>query len=154
MFRSVLAGYLMVVLLAGPQLCCCTIARLPAKLSPETPQSKMPPATPNDCCCCHHDQGESSPPEDQPEQSPSPGKRDCPCQKQSSHDGKAFFAASETGTLGQARHVSELLADFLAWPAGDQPLLCDGLSRTNGVNPSSSFLTPREMLRALHVLRC
>src|SRR4051812_22236748 len=77
--RKALALYLVLVMLAGPWLCCCTTSRLSTLLTPEPTQPDS--NAPTSCSCCHED-GSAQPEKDELPGPPAQDPPSCPCHHQ------------------------------------------------------------------------
>ena len=149
MVRIGLSLYLMLVMAAGPWLCCCSCSRLARwLLTPPRPEQTSLAADTHACCRPQHA------PDKRPEKPNRPHRPTCPCQEGHS-DPSALSTLESAITRDVERHelsqsgphldfiTSAVVATLLA---GIIPVPCD--------TAASHFLTARDMLRAHHVLRC
>jgi hypothetical protein len=157
MLRIGLAVYLMIVHVAGPWFCCCTVRRLGRWLPTivHAEQERTPVS-----CCPHcktqHDQkrtaAEHLERKAPPSQEPPPCH--CPCRKHGVN-GSRFLPAHSL--------AFELLRSFTQWEKGREHLLLAGIPLLSGVgpclapdreNPLLPFLPTKGILHVLHILRC
>ena len=146
MVRMSLTAYLMLATLAGPALCCCTTPQLVNRLSHHRKQSESAARHPH-CSHCHRHDGDKQQPK-------SPRQEGCPCKEQGRHSQAVAILAADSESANQLE---------LTFPHG-LPLSVDASSKamlailtraqTCDSGLPSAFLTPEEMLRALHIMRC
>jgi hypothetical protein len=124
MIKLAITIWLSLVSMLGPTLCCHAFRAVPIESNP-------------DSCCSHQPQSPALPSE--------PGCHDRPCGE--------VDALPPTGT-STAQDTELLLApEFIQLPALLPEQNLATLDRQVWSGPCS-FLTPRELLRLLHVLRC
>jgi hypothetical protein len=147
MLRVVVIHQLVLSLIVGPMLCCCTTSRLGHD---ETVRTTMPVERPNNHSCCGHtptpkDSGSPKHGENQPA-----GPAKCPCK-----GAPAPAATAPPSTLASADSLSILAAEAaqLDLPA---PLFdCSGRVLTAPrFDHRTSSLSTSELLYAHHNLRC
>lgn len=152
MVRIGISVYLMLATLVGPGLCCCTTPRLLAALAHpgKTEQPRL------SCCPHHHQSGVAdhpTGPEQAPQKREQPGHPDCPCQ-----ENRATLALlspdSESALQLLSRHLASGWMTFVGALPMAVPQFVAGLTGVPGGCPAFPFLTARDMLRSLHVLRC
>jgi hypothetical protein len=155
MFRVGLSICLMLSVAQGPWLCCCTVARL--FLAAGLGRAAGPPreASPSrhDCCCCCHDgqssgHGNTAGPQ---RPGPAPARHPCPC-RQHRPD-----LTSLVPPQGPATSPSLVTYNIPAPAAVVLPASLpapDSCLHGGGTERDLPFLTARDILRALHILRC
>ena len=145
MFRLVLIHQLVLAVLVGPMLCCCTAARLGHDASAgqwsDAPSGRKP-------CCGGRDSsapGSHAPGEQRPSEPPK-----CPCK-----DGPAKVVAVPEAPVSSADAVTLLTAGLvtLELPVGLDATLGAARSAPRFDNRSSSLSTA-DLLFAHHNLRC
>lgn len=152
MVRIGLTLYLMLATVAGPWLCCCTAGDFPAPLSrkPSAPSAPRP--------CCGHEKspsGHSALDEEQAPGRPVPAAPHgpCPCK-----EGRQSLSAAvppeaspggESGGPMAGLYPFEAGAFLVSWSTdpGDKGV-------GSGEPTTFPFSSCRDILRALHVLRC
>ena len=132
MIRFGLFLYLMLATAAGPGLCCCVADRLGNMPAKETPTKK--------CCRNHHDGKKEAPAKD-----PSAA---CPC-KQDRVSPNPVLTMERGDGLG---YSSFQFASVLGLSALKAPVT--DVNTATPRNLAFSNLDAREVLRAIHVLRC
>lgn len=149
--RIGLAIYLMIVMAAGPWLCCCAVRGAPA--------TAQKPATPAKAGCCHRHAPAKpqSPVSNQAEDTHSPAKRHsptspgCPCQGDREPQ---WMAVPETSVAGPDLRLAGPDADLFAIVLP----LESHISTTDSTSASRAgrmpFVTSRDLLRVFHILRC
>lgn len=152
MARIGLTLYLMVATAASPWLCCCTAGQLPGPLSSSTPEPPAPHT------CCGHGVAPSGQPAANDEQvpdSPPPAAPHGPCPCVKGLRNLSLLAVPErTAGVEQGGPFSSLcpfeVGTFItvnSLDLGDQ-------GKAPGEPISFPFYGPRDILRALHILRC
>ena len=146
------AIYLMLVALAGPGLCCCTTMRLWAKCShqrqPGHAENQAEPAS-HRGCCHHHSTGKSSPQPQPPHDSPA-----CPCKEHRSIPVALLATDLDFANQFKPSQAFQGLMEMATSVPTAAMLSANGTAQLPGEGLSSPYLTPRDMLRALHILRC
>jgi hypothetical protein len=153
MMRVALSIYLMFATLAGPWLCCCSITRMVHLLASLCPQEAQPPTE----TCCHSKASLPAVPDTEHQRSDEPGRpgdeEPCPCQ----HKGSP---AALTLPTNQTTCQDLLLAraDELV-PSVAIPIVhvTTATSDPNSGPPGcldAPFVSARDLLHSLHVLRC
>jgi len=143
-FRIGLSVYLMLVTLAGPWLCCCQLPRLSARFVVLLQNEKAKPAGSN-CCRCQ----QPVPVKDSEPSNP-PKAPTCPCQ--SNHPALVLLQSDEARQLHRDSNAQAVdLLDCDSLPEVVTPSV--GLMLTSSPR-SSLVLTVRDILSALHILRC
>lgn len=138
MFRRILNSYLIAVLLAGPWLCCCSLLRVSTMLSP-SPSTQTITAH----SCCHSESSKSSP--EKPHR--------CPCRQHQDQQVTSLVEATTT--------VSDQLAAKL-FLLGVECCIGSESATIGATDPDhldqqsldSLYLTSRDLLRAISVMRC
>ncbi len=149
MFRLVVIHQLVLSLVVGPMLCCCTAARLGHDANPVSRTTHSGDTSHRKPCCGQGqkqvDGGRQVPAGDTPSD---PTK--CPCQK-----GSAKAAVAPNPAPGSADALHLLGA---AVPTDGLPVPFDGLIGApppNGrIGAGSAFLSTSDLLFAHHKLRC
>lgn len=146
MARVGLALYLMLTVAAGPCWCCCTAGRLFA-FGEQSPRPR---------CCDQHTAtpGPQAPPQESAPDNPSPAPHDsCPC-RETRPEPVAFTASSQPSPADSARSLLDLQAAEVggSFSGGSPALAIHGQAPKECV--AFPFHDPREVLRALHILRC
>lgn len=155
MFRIGLTTYLMLVTLAGPSWCCCSATRLFALLA-HPPQGERPQPAHSRHSCCHsqshptegHSQGL---PGNGHQKSEGPACPCCPCSQHCSDPVISLPADPESAGYGLTFRLNtcqDLVETVAALPT------VDGATQASRECPPSPFLSARDILRALHILRC
>lgn len=152
MFRLAVALYLMVMTVAGPAVCCCSLPRLTAR-SGEQP-SAPPCSAPASCPCCPHSHDEQ--PADAPEQPSPPASPDgpgCPC-KQAVDSQIAGLPVSldEAQEFTQRIALGESFCLCLALWAPIVPATVSSVFRESA--PAGPSVSTDDLLYSHHVLRC
>ncbi len=139
MIRVVLNLYLVLVIAAGPWLCCCTAAQVTSWFGP-APQAAGPA-----CGCCPEEADDRERPADEGSKAPA---RPCPCEGQR----LPVLAASPdfSGSEVKSSAASDAGAVAFAEPKAAAPILSDAPERSDALPRMSG----RTLLRALHILRC
>lgn len=144
-----LVCYLMLATLPGPGLCCCTVSKS-LRLFDRTVCSST--SASSGACCCQraatkHEGMSKSGPKKLP-----PG--DCPC-KQLRTDASLVVMPDNELTRLQAARTFEKLCDAPTF-AGEVAPLSASDSFADLVSESIAFphLSPQQILRSLHILRC
>lgn len=149
MFRLVLIHHLVLALLAGPMLCCCSAARLGHDSGPTSRTSTPVEKAPRKHCCGGEPKspdGGRKPPGDKTPGGPA----NCPCK-----DAPAKVAVVPEAPSGAADVLTLLSSGVALFEA---PLTLDGPAR--GVRPAlhfelrSSSVSTADLLFAHHNLRC
>ncbi len=147
MFRLVLTYQLVLGLLVGPMLCCCTAARLGHEAG-TTARSQLASEKSGRKSCCGEERSQGSHQKAPGEKPSDPSK--CPCK-----DGAAKAVTVPEGASAQAdllSHLGEVLA------ALDLPACLDAavtpLREGKPADRGSSFLSVADILFAHHNLRC
>jgi len=149
MFRVALASYLIFATVAGPWLCCCSVARLSGHPA-DTPTRTPHPSSTHTCCCCHFATEEEQPqPEEQPAQPRSPEQ--CPCKESGSRTAPAF---APEATIELARHAVDGFLYLLPLATEGDVLLSAGAFAIAQGCLTTPFLTAEDLLRVFHILRC
>lgn len=154
--RVVVALYLVIVTAAGPWACCCTFARLTARVAPIASNDQSP--TPKPQSCCHHQpqRGNDQDSANQPTPKPhGPLSSDCPCKQGGECTSHALALPHDESRDGTMR---ALTGEFASALSGTQAV--HHVPTPHGVLPSSreyaggSFLSTDDLLHVLHMLRC
>lgn len=147
MFRLVLTYQLVLSLLVGPMLCCCTAARLGHESASAVRSQPVSEKSGRKSCCGEQKSQGSG--EKAPGEKPSDPSK-CPCK-----DGSAKAVSVPETASTQADSLS-LLGEALA--ALDLPACLDAvvtpLRVSQPVDGGSSFLSVADILFAHHNLRC
>jgi hypothetical protein len=155
MLRLVITAYLIVVALVGPGLCCCTLAELlQSKVRCHWDASTQAELTKHRHHCCHHHShapAKGQPPDDRDQESPR-----CPCGNR--RDIAVALLPSDLPMRSVDGQSLGAVCDY----AGIGVLLLatiglDGVPSSPATSPGAVtgfFGGGREILRALHVLRC
>ncbi len=148
MLRIAVVHYLVAVILAGPWLCCCTVARVAASATEAQSPVEQPPA--DSCCCCRQEAENEPGPEEGPAQPRPPDRQKCPCHQGSSG---ALAPAVDAAKASHLRHAVDGPGELLLFVEDDRaPNAVPALAaRKHRVLP---FLTSSDILHALHILRC
>jgi hypothetical protein len=152
--RKALVLSLVGVLLAGPWLCCCTTVRLSAFLthsSSATEPQTAPSTAASGCCCCQAHPVQQPQP-DRPRDSHPAKEPPCPCREGAAFDALATQARGDVDPSADRPEKATFdlaPADLDAFSADVLVLSDDPMQRGNPV-----ALSPRALLRLLHVLRC
>ena len=150
MVRIGLSLYLMLAAAAGPCLCCCTTERLAALFAFPTKQ------TSHVGCCGQHHAAKRSQNHRAPEQRPSdqdpPSRSPCPCQEDGSR--QVVAVDPELGRQVQSRSSFQGQVEPLFALPILLSLSSDGDRQVPGKGETLPFLTGRDILCALHILRC
>lgn len=134
MLRRALAIYMVLTMVAGPSLCCCSFTHLHADQPTKSPA--LPP-------CCQTPSGEQHQ-NSCPHKDGDPQKPGCPCRQ----DGpKPALVERAVEMPDQLQVCSSLLAPSF----GDDPSTNNGPVRSVGPLP---FLMPQHLLHVHHQLRC
>lgn len=145
--RLLLTYHLILSLLVGPMLCCCTAARVGHEGPTGETRSVAIPA-PHRKHCCGQPKPDSGSPKSPVEKPTEPGK--CPCKQ----GGEVKVAASET-TVPSAASL-QLLTAPVALFVSRHPV--DAMVASFGANPQfdhrSSTPSASDILDAHHKLRC
>ncbi len=158
MVRIAVTAYLILVALVGPGLCCCNPLRLLAGCPRHghmthghmTHGSSEGQRGSSDHCGCKH--GHPSQPSPESQSPPLKDSPSCPC-----HDHETIPGALLAADLGSVKDFSSLKlqpvtdAAFLVVPTGQA---LQAISPASAEALPAPFLTPREMLRALQIMRC
>jgi hypothetical protein len=161
MMRIGLSVYLILVTLAGPALCCCSLRGLtkfatqPADRAGRQTSAEPPPATPPEdggCCCCHHQKPAPTP---KPPKSDDPPLRQptdpCPCRH---HASQPALPSSQADSAAPWLFSPVFLALLSFAPVALAGSVADGLTGAAVSSAGRPFLTAQDMLRAHHLLRC
>ncbi|MBY0229754.1 MAG: hypothetical protein K2W96_10780 [Gemmataceae bacterium] len=152
MLRRVLAAYLVLAMAVGPNLCCCSLLRLAAGVSPCLRPAEALPS----CCqgeaeepppCCRHEP-EGGPPAKDSGRGEAPRKGDCPCREGCSATALIDKAADPL-ELSPSSNLSVPAAAFPAAPPAPAPR-----PATRAAWDTSPPTAARDMLRLLSRLRC
>jgi hypothetical protein len=154
MFRVGLSITLVLSMMPGPWLCCCTAARLSTAAGLGQREAR-PQASPSPrkhgCCCCHDDTQPAGGKDARPaSQGPLPVRHHCPCRERQSDQA----VLPPAGAVSAQSHFPH---DAPATPAaGAVTSLPARVARLHGEGAGRHlpFLSARDILRALHVLRC
>jgi hypothetical protein len=155
MLRTGLLVYLILSMLPGPWLCCCTLRHRAA--SPRQAVSAQPsqPISPGPRSCCYH---HTAPTSRQTEGRAAPVQRPadpapCPCRQRSSQP--AVLPAADSSLTQQS-----LAAHAPTFGAAASDVLLPTAQPPGEAQPGPRFgadlpcQTGRDILRALHILRC
>lgn len=146
MFRLVLIHHLVLSLLVGPMLCCCTTARVAGETGAQSGIGSTG-AKPGQKHCCG-EQKSKEPSRSAPGEKPSdPGQ--CPCK-----DAPAKAVTIPEAPLASAHTFALLTAGFATF---DLPVTLDLLSAERSAprfDHCSSSLSTADLLFAHHNLRC
>lgn len=149
MARLGLALYLMLVIAAGPWLCCCSVGHSPKPV----PATALPPSGPG--ACCGHDHAPAGPAPDDSGLDSSVPVPHAPCPCQDRQKGPSTLIMSERASGPES---GESIGGV--GPSQDGTLFAarlPGLHASRGAREGPiafPFSAPRDILRALHVLRC
>jgi hypothetical protein len=157
MLRVGLSISLILSMVPGPWLCCCTAARLVSAAGLGRPSARpgaADPARQHDCCCCCHQT--ASPVRDKavvPQRDgPAPARPTCPCRQ------RQFDLVSLPPAQGAAGRLPLLMHDTQGAPAAPAFSGCvsalSSYQEGREAERNLPFLTARDILRALHILRC
>jgi hypothetical protein len=149
MLRRTLSIYLAFVLVAGPDLCCCSAMRLVNRLA-QGKNAAAKVAANHEQTCCHC----SAPVEEKQQEksavpAPSPEKKRCPCQ----HEAPILAAAPLTDTFGagSSRALAPGWAQVITVTSPAIPIL--DVPSPSGM-PSFPFLISLDLLHVHHLLLC
>jgi hypothetical protein len=153
MARIGLTLYLMLATVAGPWLCCCTAGQLPVSFSPTTPE----PSVPHTCCGCGAaPSGEPAANDEQAPDNPSPPAAPdgpCPCRK-----GLQKLSPLAKPVRSPGVEPGGSFESLYPFEAGTFFTVSSLDPRDQGRVPGEPitfpFYGPRDILRALHILRC
>jgi hypothetical protein len=142
MLRTGVSIYLMLVTLAGPGLCCCTLTQHRHRL-PSTAKQK-PLERP---CCCHRQAKAPS------QSTPVEPKKPCPCKE---HGAMPVAFLQNQSCSAQQLDFAEQLHYFadVASLACVNEVPSPVASQQSPVLGMSGCLTAQDLLRALHILLC
>jgi hypothetical protein len=147
MLRVGLSLYLALAVVAAPLGCCCQTARLVAALlGPGQEHAAGKPA-----CCCQDGARHDQRPCDERKDGNSPT---CPCGEQGCSFAALMASGSEGTDLFKLSHAVPSFTDLTLLHGAEsshQLRQAPGLARES---VASHFLTPDELLRTLHILRC
>ena len=144
--RIGLSVYLMLVTLAGPWLCCCQLPRLSARFVAMMRNDQAKPAGNNHSCCQHRVPVKDS-------QSPAnPGDPSCPCQG-TRLETPALVLESE-GARQLDRDLNSQVVDLLGGDFLPGTVALSAALNLVFSTASPPFFTGRDILSALHILRC
>ena len=155
MIRIGLCFYLVLMMLAGPALCCCTTQRLMAEFAGVT-DGKKPAQSPRIQTCCHqktsvgrqHGLEQRSNKQDSPLPSP------CPCREQGSQFMLQLSADAESTQQLLTKHFLSGLIKFLAVLPGSTSLSLQSDLEMLDEASALPFLSTKDILHTLHILRC
>ena len=161
MVRIGLTIYLMLVMLAGPVLCCCTTSRLVSPLFHREQSvqchSEPPKSVPHGGCSCHHSHSPAktdSQETQQPNRSPC-DERPCPSKHHRSLPVVVLPCASEMVGLSQATGLFQQLIQTLNSVPTSAVLAFNGVAQAlTRESLAFPYLTSQDILRALQILRC
>lgn len=151
MFRVVVIHQLILSLLVGPMLCCCTIARLGHE-SVSTNSGDARPASTSRTCCGDANQSQSDDPANSHKQSPG-NKPHCPCKTDPTNAVDVVPPDAPLAGFGLVSVASDhtlpipSLVDLNRLPFGVTVSAIDRRDQT-------SFTSTSELLYAHHKLRC
>jgi len=148
MFRLVVIHQLVLSLLAGPMLCCCTTARLGHDATPDSRTSASADRPRRKHCCVQSpkptDAGRPRPSGEQPDD---PAK--CPCKDASANAAVSGVPAGSAHTLGL------LLAGMITLDLPDPMVaLSDAIHSSAQFEVRSCSPSTADLLYAHHRLRC
>jgi hypothetical protein len=151
MLRAGVVAYLVFAMSAAPAICCCTMDSVVAfyihRLSAGSSAHQHQPS--HGGCCSRH--GEHPAPVPQAPGEPARQNHNCPCEANRhsilylSQTKSVPSGVAERLTLPDTTGVPQLLLQSVS------PVLAAGSPRQSIAHP---FGGPREILRALHILRC
>ena len=148
MLRTAMATYLMLVTLAGPSLCCCRTGC--AVAVPALPRQNVPEGRPATCPNCSGEHRPASPSND----SRVPETPACPCEKHCSDSSPALLTERDDGMSVDSRNpIFGRMTLQALLPAILSDIADLGISYA-GRDSLFPCLSPRDRLRALHVMRC
>ncbi len=147
MFRIGLSVYLMLVTLAGPWLCCCQLPRLSARFVAMMRNDKAKPAGNNHSCCQHRVPVKDSQPPAKP------GDPSCPCQG-TRQEAPALVLLESDGARQLDRDLNAQAVDLLGCDSLSGNVMPSFTLMLTSSTRSSPVLTGRDILSALHILRC
>lgn len=151
MFRVVVIHQLILSLLVGPMLCCCTVARLGHE-SVSTNSGDARPASNLRTCCGDAKQSHSDDPTNSHKQSPG-NKPQCPCKADHTNVVDVVAPDAPSTVAGLVNVASDhalpipSLVDLHRLPFGETVSAIDRRDQT-------SFTSTSELLYAHHKLRC
>ncbi|MFO0842316.1 MAG: hypothetical protein U0797_07930 [Gemmataceae bacterium] len=151
--RFVVALYLVIVTAAGPWACCCTFARLTARLSAATPHDHVT-AKAHSCCKPQGQERAGADPASEPaRQRHGPLSPDCPCKQGSECSSQALALTHDESRSDTLR---ALAAEFVSPSGGSQ--LSQPAPAPHAVLPPSwahpGGLSTDDLLHVLHMMRC
>ena len=154
MFRIGLCLYLVLVMLAGPAVCCCTSQRVMARLADEVGANKPQP-TPVRTCCSHRAAGIERHRSRRDSKKPVlPNPLPCPCKEQGSQTTPLLSTDSQTIQQLLSKQFFQASPQVLtALPILDA-LAEQGNSGMLGDASALPFLAVQDILHVLHILRC
>ncbi len=162
MFRRAMTYQLILVMAAGPLLCCCTAGQLFASPSQQpTPspatQSSAPKARVTSPCCAHkHHPAKSKGDHGHSDHKPAPSKptEKCPCKDGSGQDEKiqTEVTSADASTLLRAL-TSDLVVPFAVVGGTSCPTQF-GPESTAARGPNASLPSTADLLFSHHNLRC
>jgi hypothetical protein len=150
MFRVALAVCLAAWSVFGPVVCCCLAATCATRMSGPAAAGDSPaPASAPALCCCCEPSTESLP---AASESPADGDRpSCPCKKQQ-HQLEALAPAAPSSAKPLPGSPTHEVLGPAADPAEGVILFSDAtLPEGQTLSP---YASGRDILRALHILRC
>ncbi len=138
MFRRVLNSYLIVTLLAGPGLCCCSLTRASAKVCTDLSTREI---TAHSCC------------QNKTDKSPSGKPHHCPCRQ---HREQQITSVTEVTSASYDQIVAKHWFPSFEGSAGSKHPLIGVTDPDHLAEQSldSLYPTSRDLLRALSVMRC
>lgn len=149
MFRLGLVTYLVIAMLAGPALCCCTTARLLASLGPSATKTAQDCSNHTSGCCRHSDPAQKDKAPAEKDHSDGP---QCPCKQDGSQP-----ALSPVELDGASALLRTVVSDWFALPlVGDTSGLTLGVLRPAAAGDRwlVPFLSTQDILFGHHMLRC
>ena len=147
MIRIGLSVYLMLATLAGPWLCCCQLSRLSARFVALLRIDKTKPAESNHSCCQHRLPVKDSQPRKHPD-APS-----CPCQG-TRQEAPALVLLESEGARQLDRDLNSQVVDLLGGDFLPGTVAFSAALNLVFSTASLPFVTGRDILSALHILRC
>jgi len=148
MARFGLILYLTLTTAAGPWLCCCLVAPVNALNQNAAPAERS--ESESSCCCCQDTPGDDALPADQ---APTPA-RHCPCHQNPPET--VALPAQDSASITQQVRLLVLLDSARPETLSHTPvlLILDADRQVSEESAASLSESPRDMLRALHILLC
>ncbi len=162
MLWRVVVSWLVLVLTAGPSLCCCVSARpAAAQVTPVDGHLAPRTAPPRPCCCpdrCAANAGRGAEPGRAEGRSSGhhndqlPGKHECPCKQSGTK--KLDQSAPTASAAQEAARLLILTDEFSVVGSVPLPAVNPATDSGGGTPPTGHWLTAERLLDRHHQLRC